>query len=58
MPERLRPFWSKHWRINGTSALLDIKNFNMCVNMPQDVLHVLLEGSFEVCYIPTIAAVY
>ena len=37
MPERLRPFWSKHWGINGTSAVLDIKNFDMCVNMPQDV---------------------
>ena len=44
MPERLISFWSKHWGINGTSALLDIKNFNICVNMAQDVLHVLLEG--------------
>ena len=46
MPERLRPFWSKNWVINGTSLLLEIQNFNICVNMPQDVLHVLLEGLF------------
>ena len=46
MPERLRPFWSKNWGINGTSPLLEIPNFNICVNMPQDALHVLLEGLF------------
>ena len=46
MPERLRPFWSKNWGINGTLPLLEIQNFNICVNMPQDILHVLLEGLF------------
>ena len=46
MPERLRPYWSKYWSINGTSPLLDIPNFNIGINMPQDVLHALLEGLF------------
>ena len=46
MPERLQPFWSKYWGINGTSPLLQIKNFNISVNMPQDIWHVLLEGLF------------
>ena len=39
MPERLRPYWSKYWSINGTSPLLDIPNTG--INMPQDVLHAL-----------------
>ena len=46
MPERLRPYWSKYWGINETFPLLDIPNFNIGINMPQDVLHALLEGLF------------
>ena len=47
MPERLRPFWSKQWGINGTSPLLRLPYFNISQCTPHDPLHVCLEGVFN-----------
>ena len=47
MPERLRPYWSKQWGINGTSPLLRLPYFNISHCTPHDPLHVCLEGVFN-----------
>ena len=44
MPERLRPYWSKKWGINGTSPLLQLPYLNIAHCTPHDPLHVCLEG--------------
>ena len=44
MPDRLKPYWSKCWGINGTSPLLALPDFNIAISMPQDPMHILMEG--------------
>ena len=44
MPQRLRPFWSKQWGINGYSPLLDLDYINLSRILIHDPMHVLLEG--------------
>ena len=46
MPQRLRPFWSKQWGINGYSPLLDLDYINLSRILIHDPMHVLLEGLF------------
>ena len=47
MPERLRPYWSKQWGINGTSPLLQLPYFKIAHCTPHDPLHVCLESVFN-----------
>lgn len=46
MPKHLKPFWSKFWGINGSSPLLKLDYINLAQALPQDPLHVCLEGVF------------
>ena len=47
MPERIKPYWSKQWGINGTSPLLRLPYFDVAKCTPHDPLHVCLEGVFN-----------
>ena len=47
MRQRLRPFWSKQWGINGTSSFLKLPYFNVAHCTPHDPLHICLEGVFN-----------
>ena len=47
MPERLGPFWSKQWGINGSSPLLQLPYFNVAQCTPHNPLHVCLEDVFN-----------
>ena len=47
MPQRLRPFWSKQWGINGTSPFIKLPYFNVAHCTPHDPLHICFEGVFN-----------
>lgn len=44
IPKNTADFWKKRYGVNGKSPLLDIPNFDVTTCLPQDSMHVLLEG--------------
>ena len=49
----LKKYFSKHYGINNRSALLDAPHFNVTKQLPQDLMHVFLEGivSYELKFL-------
>ena len=41
---RTRDFFSKQWGINRRSCLMDLENFDVTQDSPQDCMHVIYEG--------------
>ncbi|XP_011883897.1 PREDICTED: uncharacterized protein LOC105571040 [Vollenhovia emeryi] len=44
VPKNTIDFWKKRYGINNRSPLLDIPNFDVTTCLPQDTMHVLIEG--------------
>ena len=47
MSDSERDYYSKVYSVNRTSILCDLPHFDVTRQLPQDLMHVLLEGVFH-----------
>lgn len=43
-----KEFWQKHYGVNKTSPLINIPYFDVTTCLPQDAMHILIEGPVEI----------
>ena len=44
LTKKARAYWSKSWGVNNTSSLTALDDFDLCMCLVQDPMHILLEG--------------